>query len=191
MRSATPAATYRVSQLDRAVCAEDAVRIVTKESEPAEVEALSALCHTPMDPIILRSIDTDEAALLPGPDEAAGRMVRFRVGRRLTTHVRHRQKYFDMPVAETQAFGFAGGGVIGPRVRSFKDLVAALAAEPSARIRGHSDRHDFSRWVRDVFRDGLLAARLAEIEGRIREQDPRGVADALAQAIRARYGFCA
>src|SRR6185295_14675896 len=34
--------TYRVSQLNRAVCAEDAVRIVTKESEPAEVETLSA-----------------------------------------------------------------------------------------------------------------------------------------------------
>jgi haloacid dehalogenase-like hydrolase/uncharacterized protein DUF87 len=182
--------TYRVSQLDRAVCAEDAVRLVTKESEPAEIETLSALCHTPLDPVLLRSIETDEAALLPGPDEAAGRTVRFRIGRRLTAHVRHRQKYFDMPAAEAQAFVFAGGGVLGPRVRSFKDMVAALAAEPTARIRGHSERHDFSRWVRDVFRDGFLAARLHEIEARIREQDPRSVAEALAQAIRARYEFC-
>jgi hydroxymethylpyrimidine pyrophosphatase-like HAD family hydrolase len=181
--------TYRVSQLDPAVCAEDAVRIVTRETEPSEVDALSALCGAPLDPAVLRSIDTDEAALLPGPDEAAGQMVRFRMGPRLTSHVRHRQKYFDMPVGEAQAFVFTGGGAIGPRVRSFKEMVATLAAESPARLRGHCERHDFSRWVRDVFRDGILAARLHDIEGRARDQDPRGVADALAQAIRARYDF--
>lgn len=182
--------TYRVSQLDRAVCAQDAVRIVTRESEPSEIAALSRLCGLPLDPAALRSIDQADAVLLPGPDEAEGHMLRFRIGPRLTSHVRHRQKYFDMPVAEAQAFVFAGGGVVGPRVRSFQELVALLETEPAARLRGHCERHDFSRWVRDVFRDGLLAARLHDIEGRTRDQDVRGVADALAQAIRARYEFC-
>ena len=140
---------------------------------------------------MLRSIDQDEAVLLPGPDEARGRMIRFKIGPRLTPHVRHRQKYYDMPVGEALAFVFAGGGAPGSRVRSFKEMVALLATESAARLRGHCERHDFSRWVRDVFRDGLLAARLHDIEGRIRDQDPRGVADALAQAIRARYEFCA
>jgi hydroxymethylpyrimidine pyrophosphatase-like HAD family hydrolase len=182
--------TYRVSQLDPAVCAEDAVRIVTRESEASEVDRLSQLCGVPLDAAILRSIDQDEAVLLPGPDEAEGRLIRFKIGPRLTPHVRHRQKYFDMPVGEAQAFVFAGGGAVGPRVRSFKDMVALLATESATRLRGHCERHDFSRWVRDVFRDGLLAARLHDIEGRIRDQDPRGVADALAQAIRARYEFC-
>ena len=118
-------------------------------------------------------------------------MVRFRMAPRVTPHVRHRQKYFDMPVGEAQAFVFSGGGALGPRVRSFREMVGLLATESAARLRGHCERHDFSRWVRDVFRDGLLAARLHEIEGRVRDQDPRGVADALAQAIRARYEFCA
>lgn len=183
--------TYRVSQLDPAICPQDAVVMVTRESVQAEIDALSRLCGVTLDGAALGGIDQADAVLLPGPDEARGGVVRFRVGARLTSHVRHRQKYFDMPVGDAQAFVFAGGGAVGPRVRSFKEMVAMLATEPSARLRGHCDRHDFSRWVRDVFRDGHLAARLHEIEGRIREQDPRGVADALGQAIRARYEICA
>ena len=89
--------SYRVSQLDPAVCAQDAVRIVTRESEPSEVEALAQLCGGPLDGEVLRALADDEAVLLPGPDEAGGRMTRFRVGPRLTPHVRHRQKYSTRP----------------------------------------------------------------------------------------------
>ena len=182
--------TYRVSQLDASVCARDAVRLVTRESEPAEIKALSTLCGVPLDAAVLRTIDQDEAVLLPGLDESGGELLRFRVGRRLTLHVRHRQKYFDMPVGEGQAFVFGSGPSAGPRARSFRELVGLLATESPARLRGHCERHDFSRWVRDVFRDGLLAARLFDIEARIREEDARGVAEAVAHAIRARYEFC-
>jgi hydroxymethylpyrimidine pyrophosphatase-like HAD family hydrolase len=182
--------TYRVSQLARAVCAEDAVRIVTHESEASEVAALARLCGAPLDAAVLGGLAQEEAVLLPGPDESGGRMVRFRVGPRLTPHVRHRQKYFDMPVAETQAFVFGGGANPGARVRSFREFVTFVGGEPAPRLRGYCERHDFSRWVRDVFRDGQLAARLHEIEARVRDEDPRRVADALTQAIRARYEFC-
>jgi hypothetical protein len=182
--------TYRVSQLARGVCAEDAVRLVTRESERSEVEALSRLCASPLDATVLATIATDEAVLLPGSDEAHGQMVRFRLAPRLTPHVRHRQKYFDMPVAEPAAFVFGSGPGAGPRVRSFKELVGVLSTESPARLRGHCERHDFSRWVRDVFRDGLLAARLSDLERRARTEDPRSVAEAIAQAIRARYEFC-
>lgn len=180
---------YRVSQLDRAVYAEDAVRLVTRESEPAEVEALSRLCAVTLDAGVLASLALTEAALLPGPDEAGGRLVRFRVGARLTNHVRHRQKYCDMPVASAHAFVFTGGGSVGPRARSLRDMVALLGTEPPARLEGHFARHDVSRWIRDVFRDGFLAARLAEIERQARQESPRVVAESLAQAIRARYAF--
>lgn len=183
--------SYRVSQLDPAVCAQDAVLIVTRESEPSEVEALAQLCGGPLDGEVLRALADDEAVLLPGPDEAGGRMTRFRVGPRLTPHVRHRQKYFDAPVADAQVFVFNGTAGGGARARTFKEMVALLATEPAARVRGHCERHDVSRWVRDVFRDGLLAGRLHDIERRIRAEDPRTVADSLAQAIRARYEFCA
>jgi hydroxymethylpyrimidine pyrophosphatase-like HAD family hydrolase len=182
--------TYRVSQLPPAVCPEDAVRIVTRESESAEVEALSRLCGTALDGHALAALGPDEAALLPGPDEAGGGTMIVRTHGRLTPHVRHRQKYFDAPVADAQAFVFAGASG-RTLARSFKEMVARLADVPAAALIGYCDRHDVSRWVRDVFRDGLLAARLYEIERRGHDTDPRGIADALAQAIRARYEFCA
>jgi hydroxymethylpyrimidine pyrophosphatase-like HAD family hydrolase len=180
--------TYRVSQLPAAVCPEDAVRIVTRESEPAEIEALSRLCGAPLDGRVLAALSPEEAALLPGPDEAHGDTVVVRTHERLTPHVRHRQKYFDAPVADAHAFVFTDRSP-AVRVRSFSEMVARLAELPPAALRGYCERHDVSRWVRDVFRDHLLAARLLEIERRVRNDDPRGVADALAQAIRARYEF--
>jgi hydroxymethylpyrimidine pyrophosphatase-like HAD family hydrolase len=182
--------TYRVSQLPTAVCPEDAVRIVTRESEPGEIEALSRLCGVALDARVLAALSTEEAALLPGPDEAHGDTVVVRTHERLTPHVRHRQKYFDAPVAEAHAFVFTDRLPM-VRVRSFSDMVARLAELPAASLRAYCERHDVSRWVRDVFRDHLLAARLFEIERRARDDDPRAVADALVQAIRARYEFCA
>ena len=182
--------TYRVSQLPAAVCPEDAVRIVTRESEPSEIEALSRLCGVALDSRVLAALSPAEAALLPGPDEAHGDTVVVRTHERLTPHVRHRQKYFDAPVADAHAFVFTDRSP-ALRVRSFSDMVARLAEVPAAALRAYCERHDVSRWVRDVFRDHVLAARLLEIERRAREDDPRDVADALAQAIRARYEFCA
>ena len=62
-----------------------------------------------------------------------------------------------------------------------------LAALPPDRLAGHLRRHDFSRWIDDVFRDRTLAAHLREVEARLAEDDTRDVADAVGQAIRARY----
>jgi len=42
----------------------------------------------------------------PGPFESDTSLKRFRVGPRLTTHVRHRQKYAEMPVCLDQEFVF-------------------------------------------------------------------------------------
>ena len=181
--------TYRVSQLPAPVCPQDAVRIVTRESEPAEIAALSRLCGAEIDGGVLAALAPDEAVLLPGPDEAHGETRVIRTQERLTPHVRHRQKYFDAPVADAHAFVFWERSP-ALRVRSFSEMVARLADMPAAALRGYCERHDVSRWVRDVFRDSLLAARLQDIERRVRDDDPRGVADALAQAIRARYEFC-
>ena len=55
------------------------------------------------------------------------------------------------------------------------------------RIEGHLRRHDFSRWLGDVFRDGPLCTRLQAIEQRADTEDARDIAADIAQAIRARY----
>src|SRR6185295_8643593 len=136
---------------------------------------------------ILRTLTTAESALLPGADEACGQVCRFLLAPRLTAHVRHRTKYLDMPVLDSQAFVFTGDGHAGARARTLKEFIGLLATLPPDRITGHLRRHDFSRWIAGVFRDPALASRLHDVEDRVQADDAREVADAMAQTIRARY----
>jgi hydroxymethylpyrimidine pyrophosphatase-like HAD family hydrolase len=184
--------TYRVSSLPEAVRATaDAVVMVTRESDPEEAKALLAMCRPQpcagVSPAVFRDLQTTEAALLPGVEEAHGQVRRFQLGPRLTSHVRHRAKYLDMPVADAQAFVFTGNGRPGTRARTLKEFTRLLAALPADRLAAHLGRHDFSRWIEDVFRDRPLAAHLRTVEARIESEDTRDVADAISQAIRARY----
>ena len=54
-------------------------------------------------------------------------------------------------------------------------------------IRILAGRHDFSRWIEEVFRDRPLAAHLRHVEAGVETDNPRDVADSVAQAIRGRY----
>jgi hypothetical protein len=62
-----------------------------------------------------------------------------------------------------------------------------LVTLPDDQIEGHLRRHDFSRWIDGVFRDHPLAAYVRGIEGRVDTDDAHEIAEAIAQAIRARY----
>jgi hypothetical protein len=106
---------------------------------------------------------------------------------RLTSHVRHRAKYLDMPVLDDQAFVFRTGGRVGPRAHTLKAFMAMLAVLPGEQIQGHLARHDFSRWLNDVFRDHGLAGRVSAQEADAGTRDPRDIAADVAQSIRARY----
>jgi hypothetical protein len=101
--------------------------------------------------------------------------------------VRHRTKYVDMPVLEAQAFVFNDSGRPGPRARSLQEFVQLLNAMPPERIDGHLRRHDFSKWINDVFRDRPLAAHLARLEARVATDDVRSVTECIGQAVRGRY----
>jgi len=92
-----------------------------------------------------------------------------------------------MPVVDAHAFVFTDNGSDGPRAGTLKEFIGLLAALPPATIRGHLQRHDFSRWVAGVFRDYPLAARVRELECRLAGEDARVIAADIAQAIRARY----
>lgn len=184
--------TYRVSSLAESVRkTEDAVVLVTREADAQEAETLLAMCRSKTSRKIgagvFRDLATNEAALLPGSAEACGEVVRFRVARRLTSHVRHQAKYLDMPVLEHHAFVFQDSGWSGPRARSLKEFIGLLAALPPERLRGHLERRDFSRWISGVFRDHPLAAHIGALEQRAAVEDARDVAADIAQAIRARY----
>jgi len=179
--------TYRISGLDPAIRAtEDAVVFVTRESDPLEAEIICSLQPgLNITPDAFQTLTLNEAVLLPGVQESRGRVRRFRLAPRLTAHVRHRTKYLDMPVKESQAFVFSVHGRPGPRAQSLKSFIELLTTLPTEEIDAHLPRHDFSRWIDDVFRDGTLAASLRGIESQT--DDARASVQAIAKAIRARY----
>ena len=184
--------TYRISALDASIrMTSDAVVMVTRETDPYEAQTLLRMCRpqpcTAFGPDVFRDLGTNEAALLPGSEEAHGQVRRFHMAPRLTSHVRHRVKYLDMPVLDTQAFVFTDGGRSGPRAHTLKELMGLLAALPAAQIQAHLARHDFSRWLNDVFRDHGLGAHVRVLEMRAGSENARDTAADIAQAIRARY----
>ncbi len=184
--------TYRVSSLPEAIreTADDVV-MVTRETDPAEARTLLGMCRpqpcTSVSPSVFHNLQMSEAALLPGAAEAHGRVRRFQLAPRLTPHVRHRAKYLDMPVLDDHAFVFTDDGQPGARARTLKEFTGLLSALPADRLSGHLQRHDFSRWIEDVFRDRPLAAQLRIVENNVETEDPRDLANVVAQAIRARY----
>ena len=141
-----------------------------------------------MGPETFRDLGTNEAALLPGSEESHGRVRRFQMAPRLTSHVRHRAKYLDMPVLDDQAFVFSDrAAAIGARAHSLKEFVGLLAVLPAEQMVEHMKRHDFARWLDDVFRDHGLGAHVRELEMEVDVRDACDIAADVAQAIRARY----
>jgi hypothetical protein len=129
----------------------------------------------------------NEAALLPGPAESHNEVRRFLMAPRLTGHVRHRSKYLDVPVLPDQAFVFTENARPGPRARTLKEFMGLLTVLPAHPIGAHLERHDFSRWLADVFRDAPLAMHVRHLEQRVGRDDPKEIAETIVQSIRARY----
>jgi hypothetical protein len=131
----------------------------------------------------LRRLRPGQAVALPITAEAGGELRLLNVAARLTPHVRHRQKYVDVPVSESRAFVFAASR----RARTLRQLVTELEEQPAAALDGYVHRGDFSRWIRDVFGDHVLAADMRAIEARHRGSPHADTVPALVDAIRARY----
>ena len=184
--------TYRLSALARDVRnVGNAVVLVTRERDRVESNALMELCSPKPGgaaaAALLADLAVNEAALLPACDEAHGSVRRFRLAPRLTEHVRHKVKYLDMPVLDGQAFVFTDHRKVGPRARTLKEFMGLLSTLPPAPIEGHLSRHDFSRWIGDVFHDQPLASHVHSVEARVGTEDVGDIAADIAQAIRARY----
>ena len=185
-RNGYTVATYCASRLPKALLDATEVMIVTCESNPAEVEALFRCCRArarcnAADWDLVRQLRPGQAVALPITEESGGRIRLFTVAPRLTPHVRHRQKYVDVPVGSQRAFVFA------PAVRpaTLREFVKELEQQPPKSLAPFVARGDFSRWVKEVFGDHALASELRAIEQRYRGAGD--VVPALVDAIRARY----
>ena len=185
--------TYCASRLPRALLAASDVMIVTCESNPAEIEALYRCCATSGGrdaapwPTLGR-LKPGQAVALPITDEARGELRLFTIAPRLTPHVRHREKYVDVPVSADRAFVFTGNGHSSPRrVQTLRQFVAALEGSPASLLDAYVVRGDFSRWIGDVFGDRALADELRRLEDRHCKRARAETLAEIAAAVRGRY----
>ena len=139
---------------------------------------------------ILATLARDEAAVLPGSKEAEGQIRRFKLLPRLTPHVRHKTKYFDVQLPAGEGFWFTDcGKTVGSPAQSLQQFVESLATEPMSCLDGHIRRGDFSQWIAEVFHDHHLASDVRKIEQRYRLEHLKDVRQPIAMLIQQRYGF--
>ena len=134
--------TYCASRLPQAVLAATEVMIVTCESNPAETEALRACCARSADVnraqwAMLGHLKVGQAVALPTTAEAGGELRLFTIARRITPHVRHREKYVDVPVSAHRAFVFNGNGHPAHRIRTLRQFVSELEKAPPRVLDGY------------------------------------------------------
>jgi hypothetical protein len=121
-------------------------------------------------------------------DEAGTELRTFIIGERLTPHVRHRQKYVDVPVPDNRAFVFgAGRRSVTARAHTLREFVEVLEKLGVTQGSGYLRRRDFSRWIGDVFGDHALARELEGHERRYAREEYPDALGQIADAIRTRY----
>ncbi len=189
--------TYWPSQLPLELVAATEVILVTRESNRAEIDALRRHC-TACEHLgdsawdVLQTLQIDQAAALPVTAEAGSNLQVFTIGERLTPHVRHRQKYVDVPVGDAQAFVFHPDGRLeASHAHTLREFVMVLETLDVTQADGYLRRGDFSRWIADVFGDRALAREIQKDE---REYVHSRAEDAVAQiaaAVTSRYELTA
>lgn len=189
--------TYQSSRLQCDVLATADLVLVTRATDPAEVESLIRAAKADHAALAewqrtLASLEVDEAALLPasGAEESEGRLRRIRIAERLTPHVRHRMKYLDVPVPDRYAFVFLKRGrPTAARAHTLQEFIDVIGRSAPQDLHDHIQSGDFSRWIADVFGDRLLATTLKSLEDNYRLSRIPDINDAISQAVRARYVF--
>jgi hypothetical protein len=187
--------TYRASSLAPAVRRAAEAIVVTRTTDEREAAALAQTFgqgDTSHWQRLLATLTIGEAALLPTGTETGGRLRRFRLVARLTNHIRHRQKYLDVPVPTHLAFYFPKvDGPGGRYARTLTEFMGCLMQAPREALDSHVRHHDFSRWIHDVYGDSVLAMEIQLIEEAYVQGRRLDVNEALARIIRDRYDFSA
>ncbi len=183
--------TYRPSQLHPDLLRAVESTIVTPFTNRDEIRTLAALSGAenaePEWSRLLASLEIDEAAIMPQRD-ATSLPKRFTITRRITSHVRHRTKYVDVPMPVERAFVFTCNGQrFGPPVRTLKEFVRLQERVPKPALEAHARRGDFSRWIHEVFGDEPLAAELRAVEKQFQRGEIKSLAPAFSQLVRERY----
>jgi hypothetical protein len=186
--------TYRPSDLHPDLRKDLEAIVVKLTTQPKEVKTLLTMVGNRNVEAewtnVLGALEISQAAFLPGIEEAGGKLEQFKLLPRLTPHVRHRSKYFDLELVAGQEFVFTDHGkTIGPPARSLKQFVDLLVNTPVPCLNEHARRGDFSRWIADTFYDYRLASDMRKIEQRYRLGHLDDVRKSVSQLIQECYKF--
>jgi hydroxymethylpyrimidine pyrophosphatase-like HAD family hydrolase len=185
--------TYWPSQLPLALVAATEVILVTRESNRNEIDSLRKHCQACQHVgdsswALLPDLRLDQAVALPVTVEAGSELLPFTIGERLTPHVRHRQKYVDVPVTDDRAFVFRGArGATAVRAHTLREFVGVLENLQLGDADGYFRRGDFSRWISDVFGDHALARELRGHERTYVQSKSANALSLVVGAITSRY----
>jgi hydroxymethylpyrimidine pyrophosphatase-like HAD family hydrolase len=184
--------TYRLSDLHCDIRKAIEGVIVKRTTDLREIRTLLEMAGRATDESewtsIFSRLPPDEAVLLPGIEEAGGRLLPFKLSRRETVHVRHKTKYTDLQLVEGRGFVFTDNGrPIGEPARTLRQFVSSLRDLPLSVLDGHARRGDFSEWIGEVFRDHALASDVRKVEQRYRLGHTHDLYNALAESICSRY----
>lgn len=188
--------TYRPSHLHPELLRATESIIVTPLTDPDEVLVLTALCGAEGAELawgeVLGSLGIDEASVLPRTAREGHLPQRFTIASRLTTHVRHRAKYLDVPMPTERAFRFTSNGQnVGAPARTLKEFVHMQECLPAEALEAHAKRGDFSNWIAKGFGDQPLAAAIRKVEEKFREGLLPNLSQALIKTVRDRYDLSA
>jgi hypothetical protein len=103
--------------------------------------------------------------------------------------VRHQTKYFDIPVAAESAFVFTDKGrPLGQSASTLRELVEKVKRLALPVVEGHLHRHDFSKWIANLFGDDELADTVRTLESQHSANGKvKNFGNELAAAIAERY----
>jgi len=184
--------TYRLSDLHDDLRRAIEGIIVKRTTDLREVRTLLAMAGTENAEsewkTVFADLSVDQAVLLPGIEEAGGKLRRFQLSSRSTIHVRHKAKYVDLQLIEEQGFIFTDNGKpVAPSARTLNEFVSLLKTLPLSILDGHARRGDFSQWIGGVFHDHMLASDIRKVEQRYRLGHTRDLYNAVAESIEQRY----
>ncbi len=95
----------------------------------------------------------------------------FTVARRASPHARHLHKYQGRTLPEPQHFYFlAGAARTGRSAGNVEEFHREIRRADGGVVRHHALHGDFSRWIADVLRDGVLAGTIRTAERALRHR---------------------
>jgi hypothetical protein len=92
-------------------------------------------------------------------------------------------------VAKAQEFVFTSNGqAVGDSAKTLRELAATAKRVPPSVVANHSRKHDFSRWISDLFCDHELANEVRRLENSLNiDKNVARFVSSLAESVERRY----